>query len=99
LVIATIVSSILNNESSYIPFLNGDNFSDWKDKILLTLGCTDLDFALHVEEPSVPTETSSLVEKTTYEKWEQSNQLSLMLIKSHISKSIRGSIPPCDKIT
>ncbi|XP_059438548.1 uncharacterized protein LOC132171279 [Corylus avellana] len=92
------VSSVLNNESSHIPFLNGDNFSDWKDKILLTLGCTDLDFALRVEEPPVPTETSSLVEKTTYEKWERSNRLSLMLIKSHISKSIRGSIPPCDKV-
>ena len=73
MVIAATISSVLNNESSHIPFLNGDDFSAWKDKILLTLGCTDLDFALHVEEPPVPTETSSLVEKITYEKWERSN--------------------------
>jgi hypothetical protein len=98
LVIAATVSSILNNESSHIPFLNGDNFLDWKDKILLTLGRTDLDFALRVEEPPVPTKSSSLVEKTMYEKWERSNRLSLMLIKSHISKSIRSSIPPSDKV-
>ncbi|XP_020112111.1 uncharacterized protein LOC109726735 [Ananas comosus] len=31
------------------------------------------------------------------EKWERSNCLSLMLIKSRVSKSIRGSIPECNK--
>ena len=58
----------------------------------------DLDLALRVDEPPIPTESSSLIDKNTYERWERSNRLSLMLIKSHVSKSIRGSIPECDKV-
>ncbi|XP_017700704.2 uncharacterized protein LOC103717248 [Phoenix dactylifera] len=42
-------------------------------------------------------ESSSLTEKASYEQWERSNRLSLILIKSHISKGIRGSIPNCHK--
>ena len=57
----------------------------------------DLDLALRVDEPPIPTETSEQTEVATYERWERSNCLSLMLIKSHISKDIRGSIPDCDK--
>ncbi|XP_028057286.1 uncharacterized protein LOC114261243 [Camellia sinensis] len=69
-----------------------------KDKILLTLGCMDLDLALRVDEPLEPTDESSAAEKSAYDKWERSNRLSLMLIKSYISQSIRGSIPPSDKV-
>ncbi|XP_028053291.1 uncharacterized protein LOC114257714 [Camellia sinensis] len=98
LVIAMISTSVLSNESSRIPFLNGDNFSNWKDKILLTLGCMDLGLALRVDEPPKPMDDSSTTEKSAYDKWEQSDRLSLMLIKSHISQSIRGSIPPSDKV-
>ncbi|XP_028108052.1 uncharacterized protein LOC114306929 [Camellia sinensis] len=98
LVIATISTSVLSNESFRIPFLNGDNFLDWKNKILLTLGCMDLDLALHVVEPPEPTIESSAAEKSSYNKWERSNRLSLMLIKSHISQNIKGSIPPFDKV-
>ncbi|XP_057515008.1 uncharacterized protein LOC130796658 [Actinidia eriantha] len=38
-----------------------------------------------------------LTERAFYERYERSNRLSLILIKSHISKAIRGSIPDCDK--
>ncbi|XP_028075147.1 uncharacterized protein LOC114277453 [Camellia sinensis] len=93
-----ISTSVLSNESSRIPFLNGDNFSNWNDKILLTLGCMELDLALRVDEPPEPTDESSAAEKSAYDKWERSNRLSLMLIKSHISQSIRGSIPPSNKV-
>ncbi|KAF5482002.1 hypothetical protein F2P56_002604 [Juglans regia] len=58
----------------------------------------DLDLALRVDEPLIPTESSSLVDNNTYERWERSNRLSLMLIKSHVCKNIRGSIPECDKV-
>ncbi|GMP84215.1 hypothetical protein CsSME_00037831 [Camellia sinensis var. sinensis] len=78
-----ISTSVLSNESSRIPFLNG---------------CMDLDLALRVDEAPEPTDKSSAVEKSAYNKWERSNRLSLMLIKSHISQSIRGSIPPSDKV-
>ncbi|KAL0286530.1 UNVERIFIED_CONTAM: hypothetical protein Scaly_2791000 [Sesamum calycinum] len=78
--------------------LNGDNFSDWKDQVLLTLGCMDLDLAFRVDEPPIPTDSSKPTEKASYELWQQSNRLSLMLIKKHISKGIRGSIPKCTKV-
>ncbi|GAV66175.1 UBN2_2 domain-containing protein [Cephalotus follicularis] len=46
--------------------------------------------ALCVDEPLIPKELSMQNETVAYE--------SLMLIKSHISKSIMGSIPDCDKV-
>ncbi|XP_052294166.1 uncharacterized protein LOC127901262 [Citrus sinensis] len=46
----------------------------------------------------MPTELSTPREKASYERWERSNRLSMMLIKAHVGKSIRGSIPDCDKV-
>ncbi|XP_016502865.2 uncharacterized protein LOC107820998 [Nicotiana tabacum] len=85
------------NENAQIPMLSGDNYTEWKEKALLALGCSDMDPTLRVEEPPIPTESSTPVAKANYEQWERSNRLSLMLIKSHISQSIRGSIPNSDK--
>ncbi|KAL0461333.1 UNVERIFIED_CONTAM: hypothetical protein Slati_0020900 [Sesamum latifolium] len=78
--------------------LNGDNFSDWKDQVLLTLGCMDLDLVFPVDEAPIPTDSSTPTKKASYEQWERSNRLSLMLIKKHISKGIRDSIPKCTKV-
>ncbi|KAK4400627.1 hypothetical protein Sango_1168800 [Sesamum angolense] len=58
----------------------------------------DLDLAFRVDEPPIPTDSSTPTEKASYELWERSNRLSLMLIKKHISKGIRGSIPECTKV-
>ena len=58
----------------------------------------DLDLALHVDEPPIPTESSAPNDKLDYEPWERSNRLSLMFIKSHINKNIRGSILECNKV-
>ncbi|KAH7855913.1 hypothetical protein Vadar_030537 [Vaccinium darrowii] len=88
----------MSSESSRVPFLSGDNFSEWKDKVLLALGCMDLDLAMREDEPTKPTNESSTAVKVAYERWERSNRLSLMLIKSHVSASIRNSIPSCDKV-
>nr|XP_009795901.1 PREDICTED: uncharacterized protein LOC104242524 [Nicotiana sylvestris] len=85
------------NENARIPMLSSDNYAEWKEKILLTLGCSDLDLTLRVDEPPIFTESSTPAAKANYERWERSNHLSLMLIKVHISQSIRGSIPNSDK--
>ncbi|XP_019256188.1 PREDICTED: uncharacterized protein LOC109234590 [Nicotiana attenuata] len=85
------------NENARIPMLSGDNYTEWKEKVLLTLGCSDLDHALRVDEPLIPTESSMPAAEANYERWERSNRLSLMLIKAHISQSIMGSIPNSDK--
>ncbi|PKI78356.1 hypothetical protein CRG98_001299 [Punica granatum] len=52
----------------------------------------DLDYALREEEPLAPTDTDGPEVKEMYEWWEKSNHLSLMLMKSRVSKSIRGAI-------
>ncbi|XP_026416154.1 uncharacterized protein LOC113311542 [Papaver somniferum] len=91
-------SAFLNDSSSRIPILNSDNYKEWKEKILLYLGCMDLDLAIHEEEPPIAIAIGTQAEKATYERWERSNCLSLMLIKSHINKSIRGSIPEHDNV-
>ncbi|OIT05342.1 hypothetical protein A4A49_65120, partial [Nicotiana attenuata] len=59
---------------------------------------SDLDPALRVDEPPIPIESSMPAAKAKYERWERSNCLSLMLIKAHISQSIRVSIPNSDKV-
>ena len=59
--------SVPNNDTSGILFLSGDNFNEWKEKILLTLGCNDLDLAFRVDEQPMPTELSTPQEKASYE--------------------------------
>ncbi|KAF7820770.1 Retrovirus-related Pol polyprotein from transposon TNT 1-94 [Senna tora] len=61
-------------------------------------GCLDLDYALCQEEPLVPMATSTPLEIPLYERWERSNRISLMLIKSSIRASIRGCIPDKEKV-
>ena len=77
--------------------LNGNNFSDWKENLLLTLGCLELDLALRENEPPALTKKSTPLEIAKHEWWERSNHLSLMFMKSHVSKGIRGSILECTK--
>ena len=57
-----------------------------------------LDLALRIDELASPTEQSFQVDCTLYERWKRSNHLSMMVIKTHVSQSIRGSIPECRTI-
>ncbi|XP_019229871.1 PREDICTED: uncharacterized protein LOC109210853 [Nicotiana attenuata] len=56
------------NENALIPMLSGDNYAEWKEKVLLTLGCSDLDLALRVDELAIPTESSTQAAKANYER-------------------------------
>ncbi|XP_042988804.1 uncharacterized protein LOC122316341 [Carya illinoinensis] len=82
----------------FIPMLDGTNFSDWKDSVQFTLAYMDLDYALCVEQPpaTIDTDVQEVIENRQW--WERSNRLSLMLIKSRMSKSVRGSIGDCATI-
>ena len=79
--------------------LNGTNFSQWKEKVMIHLGVLNLDLALRENAPTAPL-VSALDyadKKKEYdakcEKWGHSNRMSLMIIKSSISVGIRGAIP------
>ena len=36
-----------------IPELNGENYKIWKERILLHLGCMDIDYAIRIDEPPI----------------------------------------------
>ncbi|RVW19122.1 Retrovirus-related Pol polyprotein from transposon TNT 1-94 [Vitis vinifera] len=75
-----------------VPELRGDNFMIWKERILLQLGCMNIDYAIRKDEPHKITDTSTPEEILLYERWEKSNRLSVTYIKTKISASIRGLI-------
>ncbi|RVX03812.1 Retrovirus-related Pol polyprotein from transposon TNT 1-94 [Vitis vinifera] len=85
-------SSIYANVNN-IPVLNDTNFKKWKEHVIIVLGCMDLDFALREDRPLDLTSTSTAEQRSTMEKWERSNRMSLMIMKHSILEAIRGAIP------
>ncbi|XP_062111414.1 uncharacterized protein LOC133822949 [Humulus lupulus] len=75
-----------------IYVLNDKNFKCWKEKIMLVLGCMDIDYALRKEQPAFPVEKSSANEKANFVKWECSNRLSLMMLKRNVLEAFRSSM-------
>ena len=80
-----------------IPELRGDNYKVWKERVLLYLGWMDIDYAIRKEEPDPITETSTAEAVCLYDKWERSNRLFMMFIKTKISAGIRGSVEQINK--
>ena len=58
----------------------------------------DIDYVIRKEEPDPITETSTAEAVCLYDKWERSNRLSMMFIKTKISASIRGFIEQINKV-
>lgn len=81
-----------------IPELKGDNNKVWKERILLHLGWMDIDYAIRKDEPPTLTNTSTTTDIMLYERWERSNRLSMMFIKTKISAGIRGSVDQHEKV-
>ncbi|XP_020266065.1 uncharacterized protein LOC109841513 [Asparagus officinalis] len=81
-----------------IPELKGDNYKVWKERVLLQLGWMDIDYAIRKDEPPGITETSTPDAVDLYEKWERSNRLSVMFIKTKICASIRGFVDKHTKV-
>lgn len=74
--------------------LNGTDFKDWKENILIVLGCMDIDLALRMPKLNDLTEQSTPEEiKISYfEQWDRSNRLCLMIMKRGIPEAFRGAI-------
>ncbi|KAJ9700847.1 hypothetical protein PVL29_006261 [Vitis rotundifolia] len=83
------ISANVNN----IPILNGTNFKKWKEQDIIVLKCMDLDYALRDDRPPNLTSASTTEQRSTMEKWELSNHMSLMIMKHLILEAIRGAIP------
>jgi len=81
-----------------IPELKRGNYKVWRKRILLHLGWMDIDYAIRKDEPPGITETSTPDVVDLYEKWERSNRLSVMFIKTNISASIRSSVDQHEKV-
>ena len=62
------------------------------------MGWKDIDCAIRKDEPDPITETSIAEAVCLYDKWERSNRLSVMFIKTKISAGIRGFIEQIDKV-
>ena len=58
----------------------------------------DIDYVIMKSEPLEVTEESTLVEVTLFERWERSNRLSIMFIKTKITTGIRDSVELYDKV-
>ena len=72
--------------------LNGTNFKNWKENVMIVFMCMDLDLALRMEQPSTFEYDSSAENKKAYEKWERFNKLSLMIIRRAIPETFRGTM-------
>ncbi|KAL5783550.1 hypothetical protein ACOSP7_008579 [Xanthoceras sorbifolium] len=78
--------------------LDCDTWTQWKLEVEVILGMMDLDLALREDKPSTPTETSLPEEKSKYEKWEKSNSLSLLLMRSKMSNHLRSFVPGSENV-
>ena len=58
----------------------------------------DIDYAIRKDELSSLLATSTKAEIELYDKWEKSNHLFIMFIKTYILVGIRGSIEKHEKV-
>ncbi|GAV65560.1 UBN2_2 domain-containing protein [Cephalotus follicularis] len=89
----TLSSYFISVYVSGVEPLNGTNFLTWKEQIGIVLGVMDLDHALRLDTPAAIMAQSTIEQRAAYEKWERSNRMSLMIMKSSISVAIQGAIP------
>lgn len=66
--------------------------------ILLHLWWMDIDYAIRKEEPHAITDESTPTAIALYERWERSNRLSVMFIKTKVTTGIRGSVDQYENV-
>jgi hypothetical protein len=81
--------------------LNGSNYAQWRERIVMILGLSDLDYALQDAYPTEPSVEDPLYENKLMQyginkvKWEKSNKKCMMIINHSVVETIRGAIPEC----
>ncbi|KAL6348125.1 hypothetical protein AAG906_039280 [Vitis piasezkii] len=80
-----------------VPELKGDNFKLWKERVLLQLGCIDIDYVIRKDEPPKITDTNTPDQILLYKHWEKSNHLNVMYIKTKIRLNVRKLLKVIDE--
>jgi len=81
-----------------VPELKGDNYKIWKERILLQLRWMDIYYVIRKDKLPTITDESSPIVVVLYERWDRSNRLNVIFIKTKISVGIRGSVDQHDKV-
>ena len=71
---------------STIMKLNGTNYKQWVESLMMNLTIMKLNLALKVETPLKPTIESFANEKKFYGDWEYSNRCCLMIMDNHMDE-------------
>ncbi|KAD5802589.1 hypothetical protein E3N88_13949 [Mikania micrantha] len=74
-----------------IDLLNGANFASWKDSIKLTLGMTDLDYALRHEAPATLNSSSTTEQKLDYGKGAILDSNNAKIYQDSVEEQFKGS--------
>ena len=77
--------------------LNGTNFKDWKENMMILLGCMDLDLSFRHPKSDDLTDDSTSKDVLYYEKCDRSNRKSLMIMKCGVLEVFRSAI--IDEVT
>lgn len=64
------------------------NYADWVETLKRFLRVSKVDMALTEDEPTKPTETSSLADKLKHEKWRHSNRICLITMKRYMDRKM-----------
>ena len=78
--------------------LKDDNYNIWKERILLHVGNMNIHYAIRKLKPQEVTKENIPSKVALYERWERSNRLSVMFIKTKVTAGIRGSVEQYDKV-
>jgi len=81
-----------------IPKLKRDNYKIWKERVLIHLGWMEIDYSIRKDESLTLIDISTAADIMLYKRWERSNRLNMMFIKTRISFGICGSVDQHEKV-
>ena len=76
-----------------ITKLNGTNYKQWVESLMMNLTIIKLKLVLKVEAAPKTSAKSSINKKKFYKDRESSNSCCLMIMENHIEESVYASIP------
>ncbi|KAL5576976.1 hypothetical protein UlMin_018675 [Ulmus minor] len=93
---STNLVALSNPSISSMLTLNGTNYKQWCESLLMNLSIMKLDLALRENELAKLSDSSTTEQKRYRDEWEHSNRCCLMIMMYHMEESIRDSIKGVD---